>query len=175
MRFSVQANENGIALVRLDGRVVWSAPVNAGVIDFSLEVTSAPGPAESIKCEWVERPIDDGEKTDTFWAGTPPLPPAVTVAHPRLYGIVRWFNDAKGFGFLDQVRTGDTDVSKRPSVFVSWRDIEVKGFATLEQGQLVTFELHQTEKGTVAKKVRPDPVPSQVIMGGKRADGTPNA
>lgn len=62
-----------------------------------------------------------------------------------LSGSVKWFNDAKGFGFIE--REGGDDV------FVHFREINGTGRRTLNDGQQVTFELVNSEKGPQANNV----------------------
>ncbi|MBE9566890.1 MAG: cold-shock protein [Proteobacteria bacterium] len=61
-------------------------------------------------------------------------------------GKVKWFNDAKGFGFIE---TAEGDV------FVHHSVIEGQGFRSLREGQDVEIEVGQGEKGPRALKVRP--------------------
>ena len=61
-------------------------------------------------------------------------------------GKVKWFNDAKGFGFI--TAEDGTDA------FVHHSDIEGEGFKTLAEGESVTFELTKGPKGPKAIKVR---------------------
>lgn len=61
-----------------------------------------------------------------------------------LRGLVKWFNDAKGFGFIEH-SSGD--------VFVHYSVIESSGFKTLKDGEEVEYELEQGDKGLHAKKV----------------------
>ncbi len=63
----------------------------------------------------------------------------------RLKGTVRWFNNAKGYGFLGQ--------NGGPDVFVHYSAITAEGFKTLEQGEMVEFEIVPGEKGPQAAKV----------------------
>ena len=60
-------------------------------------------------------------------------------------GIVKWFNDRKGFGFIE--REGDDDV------FVHHSAISGSGFKTLVEGDQVTFDVEQGAKGPSAQNV----------------------
>jgi len=60
-------------------------------------------------------------------------------------GTVKWFNDSKGFGFIE--REGDSDV------FVHYRAINGQGRKTLRDGQQVTFEVTESPKGPQAENV----------------------
>jgi CspA family cold shock protein len=62
-------------------------------------------------------------------------------------GRVKWFNAQKGYGFIE--------VEGARDVFVHYSAIEMPGFKTLEEGQLVQFELSDGEKGPHASKVLP--------------------
>ncbi len=61
-------------------------------------------------------------------------------------GRIKWFNDAKGYGFIEQP-DGQEDV------FVHFSSINMEGFKTLSEGQEVEFELKQTDKGLQAANV----------------------
>ncbi|KAF1015686.1 MAG: Major cold shock protein CspA [Stenotrophomonas maltophilia] len=65
----------------------------------------------------------------------------------RETGTVKWFNDAKGFGFISRQNGRD--------VFVHFRAIETQGFKSLKEGQTVSFEVVQGQKGLQADKVQP--------------------
>lgn len=61
-------------------------------------------------------------------------------------GRVKWFNDAKGYGFISQ--------DGGPDVFVHYTQIQGEGFKSLAEGQLVVFELIEGPKGLQAQNVR---------------------
>jgi len=71
-------------------------------------------------------------------------------------GRVKWFNDAKGFGWITVEGRGD--------VFVHYSAIEVDGFRSLDEGQTVRFEVCEGPKGPFAQRVAPmtDPSPQQL-------------
>jgi CspA family cold shock protein len=66
----------------------------------------------------------------------------------RTQGTVRWFNDAKGYGFI----TPDDTTMK--DVFVHHSAIEADGFRSLAQGDRVELEVEHAAKGPQAKNVR---------------------
>ncbi len=61
-------------------------------------------------------------------------------------GTVKWFNDAKGFGFISQ--------ESGPDVFVHHTAIEMEGFRSLNEGDAVQFEVTEGPKGLQARNVR---------------------
>ncbi len=61
-------------------------------------------------------------------------------------GTVKWFNDKKGYGFI--VSDG-----AEQDIFVHYSVIQTEGFRTLEQGEVVEFELFQDDKGARAREV----------------------
>jgi len=65
----------------------------------------------------------------------------------RETGTVKWFNDAKGFGFISRESGED--------VFVHFRAIQSSGFKSLQEGQKVSFTVTQGQKGLQADAVQP--------------------
>jgi CspA family cold shock protein len=61
-------------------------------------------------------------------------------------GVVKWFSNEKGYGFI--ARDGE------PDVFVHHRAIDMTGFRTLQEGQRVEFEVVHGDRGDQAKNVR---------------------
>jgi cold shock protein len=66
----------------------------------------------------------------------------------RKSGTVKWFNDAKGFGFINQDDGGQ-------DVFVHFRSIQGSGFKSLQEGQKVEYTVSQGQKGPQADNVMP--------------------
>ncbi len=60
-------------------------------------------------------------------------------------GVVKWFNDQKGYGFIQQ--------EDGPDVFVHHSAINATGFRSLKEGDRVTFEIEQGQKGPAAANV----------------------
>jgi cold shock protein len=65
----------------------------------------------------------------------------------QVTGTVKWFNDEKGFGFIEQ--------ADGPDVFVHHSAIQSEGFKSLKEGQSVTMEVSQGAKGPQAENVIP--------------------
>jgi len=63
----------------------------------------------------------------------------------KTIGTIKWFNETKGFGFIQQ--------ENGPDVFVHFSSIQGDGFKTLVEGQKVEFEVTQGQKGPQAEKV----------------------
>lgn len=61
-------------------------------------------------------------------------------------GTVKWFNDAKGFGFIEPEGGGE-------DVFAHFSAIQMDGFRTLKQGSKVRFEIVQGPKGQLAQNI----------------------
>jgi len=64
-------------------------------------------------------------------------------------GTVKWFNDSKGYGFIER------DGGNEPDVFVHHSAIQGDGFKSLQEGQKVTMEVTQGQKGPQAENVIP--------------------
>ena len=76
-------------------------------------------------------------------------------------GTVKWFNDAKGFGFIEPEDGGD-------DVFAHFSAIQMEGFRTLKQGSKVRFELVQGPKGQLAQNIAP-------VVGSEETSGRADA
>ena len=64
-----------------------------------------------------------------------------------LRGTVKWFNDSKGFGFIEQENGG-------ADVFVHQEAIQSEGYRSLQEGQKVEFDVQKEAKGLRASNVR---------------------
>ena len=62
-------------------------------------------------------------------------------------GTVKWFNETKGFGFIER--------ESGPDVFAHFSAISGSGFKTLAEGQLVEFSVSQGQKGPQAENIQP--------------------
>ena len=60
-------------------------------------------------------------------------------------GIVKWFNEKKGYGFIEQ--------EDGPDVFVHFSGINASGFKSLQEGDRVTFDIEDGQKGAAAVNV----------------------
>ncbi|GAA4798727.1 hypothetical protein GCM10023220_28350 [Streptomyces ziwulingensis] len=63
-------------------------------------------------------------------------------------GTVKWFNSEKGFGFIAQDGGG-------PDVFAHYSNINASGYRELQEGQAVTFDITQGQKGPQAENITP--------------------
>jgi len=61
-------------------------------------------------------------------------------------GTVKWFSDRKGFGFIER-EDGD-------DIFIHFSSIDMPGFKTLADGEKVTFDVEDSDRGPVAKNVK---------------------
>mgnify|MGYP003581198131 FL=1 len=63
-------------------------------------------------------------------------------------GTVKWFNDAKGYGFI-------TPDDGSEDLFAHFSAIQMQGFKTLKEGQKVSFDVTQGQKGPAAANIKP--------------------
>ncbi|MEO6986508.1 MAG: cold-shock protein [Paralcaligenes sp.] len=75
-----------------------------------------------------------------------PTAPTVPGDTQKLIGTVKWFNDAKGFGFITPDNGGE-------DLFAHFSSIQMNGFKTLKEGQKVAFEIAQGPKGKQALNI----------------------
>ena len=61
-------------------------------------------------------------------------------------GTVKWFSEKKGYGFIEQEDGQD--------VFVHFSSIDMPGFKTLSEGEHVSFDMEESDRGPVAKNVK---------------------
>jgi CspA family cold shock protein len=90
--------------------------------------------------------------------------------HRMPNGTVKWFNDAKGFGFI-QPDGGGADA------FAHFSAIQMEGFKSLKEGQRVQFELSQGDKGFLALDIQAleagtDPIPAKLHVPPDDASGS---
>lgn len=78
-------------------------------------------------------------------------------------GTVKWFNDAKGFGFIEPDGGG-------ADVFAHFSAIAMDGFKTLKQGSRVSFEIQEGPKGQLAQNIQAQPGPIKTTEGPTAAD-----
>lgn len=64
-----------------------------------------------------------------------------------MQGVVKWFNNKKGYGFIEQ--------DGKEDIFIHYSNIEKNGYKTLEAGQKVEYELVKTDKGYQAQNIKP--------------------
>ena len=72
-------------------------------------------------------------------------------------GTVKWFNDAKGFGFIEPEAGGE-------DIFAHFSAIQMDGFRTLKQGGRVRFEVVQGPKGQLAQNIAAIDVPDSTTQ-----------
>jgi cold shock protein len=77
--------------------------------------------------------------------GTPSYPENVPGGLESMQGTVKWFNNAKGYGFIGR--------EDGPDVFVHYSAITSEGYKSLQEGDVVEFEIVQGQKGPQAANV----------------------
>lgn len=83
-------------------------------------------------------------------------------------GTVKWFNDAKGFGFIEPEAGGE-------DVFAHFSAIQMEGFRTLKQGGRVRFEIVQGPKGQLAQNIAAIDAPeAEQASEAKASEATPS-
>jgi CspA family cold shock protein len=81
-------------------------------------------------------------------------------------GIVKWFNDAKGFGFIEPDGGGS-------DVFAHFSAIAMEGFKTLKQGSRVSFELSEGPKGQLAQNIQAEAPAARPAAAAELVPGQP--
>lgn len=71
-------------------------------------------------------------------------------------GTVKWFNNAKGYGFISAADTGE-------DIFAHFTAIEMSGYKTLKAGQAVNYELNRGPKGLHATNIQPEPMEGEEV------------
>jgi CspA family cold shock protein len=70
-------------------------------------------------------------------------------------GRVKWFNDAKGFGLIERETGSSYSTPSKEDIFVHYTAIVGEGFRSLEEGQIVEFDIYEGSKGKTAQNVIP--------------------
>lgn len=95
-------------------------------------------PAEAV-------PVDTDEPAEAAEVDAEEPAEAAGGEGDQLVGTVKWFSDAKGYGFIAQESGED--------IFVHFSAIQEEGYRSLNDGQLVTYEVEQTDRGPQAVNV----------------------
>jgi len=99
------------------------------LLAFLSQSQKTPNPDSCYRLYHILRKLEGGEE----------------IVAERETGTVKWFNRAKGFGFITRNEGGD--------IFVHYSEIRGEGFRSLEEGQQVEFTVMQAEKGPQAQDV----------------------
>lgn len=78
-------------------------------------------------------------------------------------GKVKWFNNAKGYGFI--IEEGCTD-----DLFAHFSSVQMEGYKTLKAGQTVTFDKKPSDKGIHAVNIVPDELPASKMPAGEAVE-----
>ncbi|VVM68688.1 Cold shock-like protein CspD [Pseudomonas fluorescens] len=90
-------------------------------------------------------------------------------------GKVKWFNNAKGFGFINtDTREGRDEDGKEIDFFAHYSAIDMDGYKTLKAGQAVNFEIVQGPKGLHAVKITSATVANEHTSPATRQDTVSN-
>jgi CspA family cold shock protein len=107
-------------------------------------------PGVAVRCEsdpGKDPPREGSDHEHYLWSYGIPIPTKTAKGHRmRTTGTVKWFNDAKGFGFI-------TPENGTKDCFVHHSAIGGSGFKTLAEGERVEFEIVQGQKGPAAENV----------------------
>src|SRR5205823_3109394 len=132
----------GVILMSDD--VVKRPPIShPAVPPSSADFFRAPGGLSRSRGLYMPRPVRN-ERAGTGDMSSPKYEQEVFY---MAVGTVKWFNDAKGFGFISQEGGDD--------VFVHHTAIQAEGFRSLAEGQKVEFDVNRGPKGLQAANVRP--------------------
>jgi len=118
-----------------------------GALDLPAEVSKGQDPrfSQPFRLDTPSQPLQNAS-----YAGTPFGPPLKDVRKEgehveRLKGTVKWFNNAKGYGFIGR--------ADGPDVFVHYSAITSEGYKSLQEGDTVEFEISEGQKGPQAANV----------------------
>ncbi|WP_317850751.1 MULTISPECIES: cold shock domain-containing protein [unclassified Pseudomonas] len=90
-------------------------------------------------------------------------------------GKVKWFNNAKGFGFINtDAREGQDEDGKEIDFFAHYSAIEMDGYKTLKAGQIVSFEIIQGPKGLHAVEIKDATTKNEQTVAANLQETVPN-
>jgi cold shock protein len=116
--------------------VIARVTVNCGPVRLIRQISYIV-PSRSLPARSVSARVFRGRESTSF---------TESFMSERKTGTVKWFNDAKGFGFITQEAGED--------LFVHFRAIQGTGFKSLQEGQKVTFQVVKGPKGLQADQVQ---------------------
>jgi CspA family cold shock protein len=122
------------------------ADVGAVTPETSCQPACAPVPIQLSRRAWISGIFFIVQAAGGVPAGDSGT--WITGVFDMASGIVKWFNDAKGFGFITPDEGGE-------DLFAHFSAIEMDGFKTLKEGQKVTFEVVTGPKGKQAAHIKP--------------------